>query len=353
MNDYRLKYSVVAADGDLSALRASPGWRALAATLAGAPATLAGAPGGGAGVAAAAVRLRTEAKSPFRTLTLFLLAGLGAGAALAAFVTAPQLLKAALGGAPAPPPPGVDGPPPDGSLLTTAGNMAVDVAVLAAAVWLFRRETAARDAQEAVVAREEALGALAVSAASASSAGAGAGAAAATRAVTLASLRGAYRPVVFAGSRAAVRAAVRAAEPYKRELQARGVILVPLEDDAEAADAPPKPRGFGAAAAAAADTGAAPPLAVAEPGSMAAAAALSAESRWKAPPVDRPAWASWAAQQRAAAPARARLEPRAAFYVAVALDGTVARSGAGAPRWDDLVAEFQPLDNPVAKITGV
>jgi hypothetical protein len=299
VNVYRLKYSVLVKDADLSALRASSVWADLSASLAGGDSASAGG--------AASVRLRAEAKAPFRALRLFLLGGLAGGAALGGFVTVPALLKALLA------------MPGAAEVGPTATNMGVDVAVLAACVFFFRKELVAKAAQEALVAREEALGALRVALSADSS-----------RAAQLASLRGGYRPLVLTGTRAALKALTKGAEPYKRELMARGVLLVLLEDEATGADAAPKPKGFGAAAAAAA---------AASSGAGGGAPALSdggggdacVEARWRAPPVDAPAWRTWAATQRASV--EPPLPAGTPFYVAVALDGTVSRSGAGGPKW--------------------
>jgi hypothetical protein len=355
VNVYRLKYSVLVKDPDLSALRASPAWPELSSSLAGGDSASAGG--------AASVRLRAEAKAPFRALRLFLLGGLAGGAALGGFVTVPALLKALLA------------LPGAAEVGPTATNMGVDVAVLAVCVYFFRQELLAKAAQEALVGREEALGALRVALSADGS-----------RAAQLASLRGGYRPLLLTGTRPALKALARAAEPYKRELMARGVLLVLLEDEATgAAGAAPKPKGFGAAAAAAsgADGGGAPALS--DGGGDAAV-----ESRWRAPPLDAASWRAWAAAQRASA--TPPLPSGAPFYVAVALDGTVSRSGEGAPKWcahrrgsgracvsaharthariltrrcrsalrcaalwcgrDELLAEFQPVDSTVTKLTG-
>ena len=55
----------------------------------------------------------------------------------------------------------------------------------------------------------------------------------------------------------------------------------------------------------------------------------------------------------AGAAATPPLDKGAPFYVVVALDGTVYRSGPGMPKWNELANEFQPVDSTVTKITGV
>lgn len=87
-----------------------------------------------------------------------------------------------------------------------------------------------REKQEGVVAREEELGRLLVEL--------GPG-----RTVPLSRLRTSYRPVIFSGSKGFVRGVLRAAEPYKRDLQKRGVLLVPVDEDEEV-EAKPSAKGF-------------------------------------------------------------------------------------------------------------
>jgi hypothetical protein len=283
VNEYRLKYAVVAKDPDLALLRASPGWSALVATLAGAPVAAANDQ--------AAVRMRTEAKSPFRLFYLFILAGLGLGAALASSVTVPALIKALSG---------MDGAP---ELLPTAGNLAIDLGVLAAMVFLALRELKARDVAEAIVAREEALAKLPVA-----TGGRGAG-----RATTLGALRGNYRPVVLVASPGVLRTAVKAATEYKRDLQARGMLLVPLdESEVVPLELPVLRRSTGKTV-------------------VQEDAAVDAEPRWRLPPLGEAAWCEWAAAQRDAA--QPPLDKGVAFHVVIALDGTVYRSGPGMPKW--------------------
>jgi len=163
----------------------------------------------------------------------------------------------------------------------------------------------AREAAEAVVAREEALGALSVRIASA--------AGAAPTASPLAAFRGSYRPLVLVAPRQQLRAVAKGAEPYRRELQARGVLLVLLDEEeaAAAAGGPLKAKGFKPVAAEAPSVG----------------GVGEAEARWKAPPANLPAWREWAASTRGAA--NPPLAPYAPFFAAVGLDGTVAQSGGG------------------------
>ncbi len=305
MNVFRLKYTVAAKDPDLASLRAWRGFPELASSLTGAGA----AAGDAALPGAVTAKLRAEAKSPFRLLRLFLFGGLFGGAAIAALVTLPALLKAALSLS-----------SDDGAaeaLRTSALNAAVDAAVLAGAGWAAKRELDAKAAAEDVAEREETLGLLRVLTGGASRSGASA-----ASSTTLASLRGRYRPLLLVGSRAHMRGCARAAEPYIRELRARGVLIVTLQEDEAREAAAPKAKGFGAPNVAA-------PAAGAGAGPSDAFSGGAESGRWRADVFDVPAWRAWAQQARE----QAKLGAAEPFYVALALDGTVRRSAAGAPKW--------------------
>lgn len=68
------------------------------------------------------------------------------------------------------------------------------------------------------------------------------------RTVPLSRLRKNYRPVIFSGSKGYVRGVMRAAEPYKRDLQKKGVLLVPVAEDEEEGGKPAA-KGFAKKAA--------------------------------------------------------------------------------------------------------
>jgi hypothetical protein len=311
VNDHRVKYSVAAADSDLAALRAWRGYPELAASLSGS--------GGERGVrpGAATAKLRAEAKSPFRLLRLFAAGGLGAGAGIASLFTLPALLAAAAR---------VSGGDADAvnALTASAGNAAVNAGVLAAAALAVRAELAAKASAEVVALAEEALAALRVAPPAGGSAS-----------LSLAQLRGARAPLLLVGSKPHLRGAARAAEPLRRELVKRGVLLCVLQDDssdgataasASAADAlrAGSPRGFGPAAASAASV---------EPGAAAGSGDAFAPNEpgreWRVALADVPAWREWATARRVSM----GLQAGSPFYVALDVDGSVRRAEAGAPDW--------------------
>ena len=303
MNDYRLKYSVAATDGDLGALRAWRGWPELAPSLSGFSAST-GTPASVPGAATA--KLRAEAKAPFRLLRLFLFGGLFAGAVVASLVTLPALVKALTL---------LSDPAADsGEALRSNGlNSLVNSAVLLATGWAARQELGAKAAAEEEATREEQLGTLRVLTGTQQSA-------------ALVELRGRYRPVLVVGSVPHLRGCARAAEPHKRELLARNVIITALQEEDGAAAGAPKPKGFAAPSAQASTSAAAP----AGSGITDAFGPPVGEAgRWRADVYDVPTWRTWASTQRQ----RLGLSPGQPFWVSLALDGSVRSAAAGAPNW--------------------
>ena len=114
--------------------------------------------------------------------------------------------------------------------------------------------------------------------------------------------------VLVAGTPVQVATALAAAEPYKEQLQERGVLVVPLP--------------FMAASGSSS-----------EEAEAAAAAALEPPTpddlRWRATPIRLGDWQAWF--QKQAAMAGKGLED--GLYVSLRLDGRVRGSGLGSPNW--------------------
>lgn len=163
------------------------------------------------------------------------------------------------------------------------------------------------------------------------------------RTVPISRLRTGYRPVIFSGSRGYVRGVMRAAEPYKRDLQKRGVLLVPVTVEEEET----KPRGFAPKAAPTALEG----MVTGQVGDGDGMVART-DDRWKVLPVDTERWTRWVDVQREVG-GLTGADGEEGLYVAVALDGTVRRSGRGAPNWEVITDEYQTLDAVATKLTGV
>ena len=190
-------------------------------------------------------RLRSEALAPFRVLRQFVTGALGVSATIGGGVSTIQLLTG-LAGAPAAPP-----------VIGSAQNLAIDGAVLALMVLLYRRDEAANQKQMARISREEALGALRVELFN-------------KKCVRLAALRGFARVVVAAGPSDYVAAAAAAGEPLRARLLERGVLFIPVVTDGRSGPPPP-------------------------------AAGDAASRRWRADPLYLADWMGWLATQMGAA----------------------------------------------------
>ncbi len=231
-----------------------------------------------------ATKLRSEAQAPFRVLRQFLLGALGASATIGSGVSTIQLVTGALGAPNAPP------------VQTSGSNLAIDAVVLAACIFFWRREEAARQRQMARISREERLAELRVELSSG-------------KTTKLGRLRGFARVVLVAGSAAYVAEAAQLAEPHKAALLQRGVVFVPVVTDGGAR--PPAP----------------PP-------------ASEAEKRWRAEPLYLPDWQAWLDAQMSVA----NVTKGAGVYVSLRLDGRVRASGVGQPPWALLAASLPPMD---------
>ena len=121
--------------------------------------------------------------------------------------------------------------------------------------------------------------------------------------------RGFARAVLIAGTPAQVAAGLAAAEPYKQQLQERGVLVVPLPF------VTPPGGGGGAEAEAAAAAALAPPG--------------PEDLRWRATPIRLGEWQAWF-QKQAAMAGKGLGE---GLYISLRLDGRVRGSGVGTPPW--------------------
>ena len=146
------------------------------------------------------IRIRSEVEAPFRAVRLVLFSFFAVSASVGALIATTQTIAAATGRG-------------NLELADVATSLVIDL--LAAGVFAFfvRKDLGARAKQVARLEREAALGGLRIVTASG-------------RALRLRDLRGAVRPVVVAGTRAQVDAALEAAEAVKEELTARGVVIV-------------------------------------------------------------------------------------------------------------------------------
>ena len=177
--------------------------------------------------------------------------------------------------------------------------------------------------------------------------------------------------VLVAGTPAQVRAAVTAAEPFRGDLLARGVLVaeVPVFDAAvgaaAAAPATHAPAPVAVDTEAAAGPADADVRRAARLGCLRAVPALGARCapgggsvsgvrldgqpatltvarapRWRAEAVRAEEWRAWFMEQAGLAAAGTER----GLYVSLRLDGRVRGSGVGAPPWERIVAQLPPTD---------
>lgn len=291
VNEHDLRLTVAQRDDDLAPLRERREWTAALAQMRGGLSDDAN------------VKLRAEARAPFRLTRIILLGGLAAGAGLGLLIITTRLIAALKGGEGAP------------ELTESLQNFSINAAALAVLSFFVSRDLAAQSRDQEVVEREEALGQLQVQLASG-------------RVVPLAAFRGAARPVVVAGSRGQLQKALMASEPYYGLLRERGVCLVPVElsDDDPAERLRRLKQELG--------TGEAP------------AAVSSKDRRWKLDTAEPGEWRRWAEAQLKAAGRR-----NECVYAQVQMDGRVRASGFGTPPWKAFVDDLPSLGSVRTKLS--
>lgn len=139
---------------------------------------------------------------------------------------------------------------------------------------------------------------------------------------------------------------MKAAETYRKELQDRAVLLVPLmSEDAdydERINALKVEMARGAAQAERDAKGFAAPAAAPE-----APKPRKNIDRWRAEVAEVGEWRAWFDKQKAAA----RLDGNNLVYIQVQLDGTVRASGKGSPPWGAFVDDIPEKGSARSKMT--
>lgn len=130
---------------------------------------------------------------------------------------------------------------------------------------------------------------------------------------------------MIAGTPSQVAAALAAAEPYKQQLQERGVLVVPVPCVPEPAEVEAGPSSSGSMAEAAAASLAAP---------------AADELRWRATALRLDDWRRWFEQQAG----MAGKSLAKGLYVSLRLDGRVRGSGVGSPPWAIMAAQLPPTE---------
>lgn len=307
VNNHGLRLSVALKDADLESLRERREWIDALNKVEG-------------GITdESLVRLRSEAKAPFRLVRIFLFGGLAAGAGLGLLVTLARLASAVKGGEGAP------------DTIATLQNLAINSAGLVGLSYLVSRDLEGRRRDEDIVGREEKLGKLQLS----FSGG---------RVLPLASLRKVVRPVILAGSKGQVNKAIAAAEGLYPSLKARGICLIPVilsQDDPDAKLRQLKEElkgssrssgGFGT------ERSTAPNEDTHQQSKFA-----SIDNAWLLPVYGLQEWSEWLTSQKPKLPGL--------FYIQVQLDGSVRASGSGIPPWEKFLDDVPELEDVRTKLT--
>ena len=234
-------------------------------------------------------KLRSEAQAPFRVARQFLYASCALSATIGFGIATIQLLTG-LAGAP-------NSPPFDQSV----SNVGIDGACAALFVFLWKKDEEAKQKQMSRIGREERLGGLKVELTTG-------------KIVRMQSLRGFSRVVLFAGDLEYLEKSLEVAEEYKDELIKKGVFLVPVAMDDEAATKLNKPDN-----------------------------AKKDERRFRGSAVNvsqKDGWRDWILEQKK----MAKLGDDVGVYVGLRMDGRVRASGKGVAPFDRFAAELPPVD---------
>ena len=234
-------------------------------------------------------KLRSEAQAPFRVARQFLYASCALSATIGFGIATIQLLTG-LAGAP-------NSPPFDQSV----SNVGIDGACAALFVFLWKKDEEAKQKQMSRIGREERLGGLKVELTTG-------------KIVRMQSLRGFSRVVLFAGDLEYLEKSLEVAEEYKDELIKKGVFLVPVAMDDEAATKLNKPDN-----------------------------AKKDERRFRGSAVNvsqKDGWRDWILEQKK----MAKLGDDVGVYVGLRMDGRGRASGKGVAPFDRFAAELPPTD---------
>ncbi|RLM73544.1 protein LOW PSII ACCUMULATION 1, chloroplastic isoform X2 [Panicum miliaceum] len=238
-------------------------------------------------------RIRSEVLSPFRSVRMFFYFAFMASGALGGLIALTQLL------------PALSNPADSAGAAETLKGLGIDAAAVALFAFLYSRESKAKDAQVARLAREERLSRLKLRA------GAGEG-----RPLALGELRGTARLVIVAGPGEFVAESFRRSQPLLRELAERAVLAVPFATD-----------------------GNTPELRLDEGGVDDDDLARRSRRLWQLTPVYTTEWAQWLDDQKKLA----GVPPDSPVYLSLRMDGRVRGSGVGYPPWQAFVAQLPPV----------
>ncbi|CAO2035686.1 unnamed protein product, partial [Urochloa humidicola] len=251
--------------------------------------------------ASSMARIRSEVLSPFRSVRMFFYLAFMASGALGGLIALTRLL------------PALSDPARAAGAGETLGGLGIDAAAVAVFAFLYARESKAKDAQVARLAREERLSRLKLRV--------GSGDAGGGRPFALGELRGTARLVIVAGPGDFVAESFRRSQPLLRELAERAVLAVPFPTDGNA----PELRINGAGSE--------------EDGADDDDLARRSKRLWQLTPVYTTEWAQWLDDQKKLA----GVPSDSPVYLSLRMDGRVRGSGVGYPPWQAFVAQLPPV----------
>ncbi|KAJ4955782.1 hypothetical protein NE237_012565 [Protea cynaroides] len=313
LREYNLKFGTILNDPDLASFRALPEFKDLQEE----------ARMGGEDIGYSFrrdLKLISEVQAPFRGVRRFFYLAFAAAAGISTFFTVPRLFRALTGG---------DGAP---DVWETAGNVGINIGGIIVLVALFFWDNKKEEEQLAQIARDETLSRLPLRLST-------------NRIVELVQLRDTVRPVILAGKKETVSAAIQKAGRFRTELIKRGVLLVPVIWG-EGKTVPAEKKGFGVPAKAAASLPSIGEDFEKRTQSITAKSQLKAEVRLKAEIVSSTEWERWIRDQQKSE----GVTPGEDVYIILRLDGRVRRSGKGMPDWQQIVKEIPPMDSLLSKL---
>ncbi|XP_051118822.1 protein LOW PSII ACCUMULATION 1, chloroplastic [Andrographis paniculata] len=313
LRDYGLKFSTILNDPDLASFRTTPEFRELQEE----------ARMGGEDIGYSFrrdLKLISEVQAPFRGIRKFFYVAFTAAAGISLLFTIPRLFRALKGGEGAP------------DLLETSTNAAINIGGAVAFLALFFWDNKKEEEQLAQITRNETLSRLPLRLST-------------NRIVELVQLRDTARPVILAGNKETVSAAMRKAERFRTELVKRGVILVPIVWG-EGREKQAEKKGFGLSSKATASLPSIGEDFDKRTESIAAKSKLKAEIRFRADPVSPVEWERWIQDQQKSE----GITPGEDVYIILRLDGRIRKSGRGMPDWQEIVKEVPPMEAILSKL---
>ncbi|RWR73861.1 Tetratricopeptide repeat-containing domain-containing protein [Cinnamomum micranthum f. kanehirae] len=313
LQEYNLKFSTILNDPDLASFRATPEFKELQeeARL------------GGEDIGYSFrrdLKLISEVQAPFRGVRRFFYVAFSAAAGISTFFTIPRLIGAVKGGDDAP------------DIWETSGNAAINIGGIIVLVALFFWDNKKEEEQLAQISRDETLSRLPLRLST-------------NRIVELVQLRDTSRPVILAGRKESVSAAIQKAERFRTELINRGVLLIPViwgEDRRP----PMERKGFGLTPKAATTLPSIGDDFEKRTQSITAKSRLKSEVRFKAEIVSPDEWERWIRDQQKSEGVNTEED----VYIILRLDGRVRRSGKGMPDWQQIAKELPPLEALLSKL---